>query len=333
LGEGIVLFNIGRRLFLTTLGGAAAWPLAARAQQPALPVVGFLSGADLGREAVDAVRQGLNEAGYSEGSTVVIEYRDAGGQYSLLPALAADLVRRQVAVIVAISGVPSVLAAKAATTSIPIVFSNGGDPVALGFVSSLNRPGGNVTGATFLVNALGGKRMELLHTLVPTATTIGFLVNPSNPSGVPDTANILVAARKFGQDVHVLKASNESEIDAAFATFSQQKIDALTVNADAFFNSQRDRFAALALRYSIPAIYPQGLFAVAGGLMSYGASITDANHLAGVYAGRILKGEKPADLPVVESTKLEFVINLKTAKSLGLTVPPNLLALADEVIE
>jgi putative ABC transport system substrate-binding protein len=295
--------------------------------------VGFLSGADLGEEAVDAVRQGLNEAGYSEGRTVTIEYRNAAGQYNILPALAADLVRRQVAVIVAIGGVPSVLAAKAATASIPIVFSNGGDPVALGFVSSLNRPGGNVTGATFLVNSLGEKRMELLHTLVPTAATIGFVVNPSNPSGLADTAHILAAARNFGQTVHVINASTEGEIDAAFASFNQLQVNALTVNADAFFNSQRARFAALASRYSIPAIYPQGLFATAGGLMSYGASITDANHLAGVYAGRILKGEKPADLPVEESTKLEFVINLKTAKLLGITMPPNLLALADEVIE
>jgi putative ABC transport system substrate-binding protein len=326
-----------RREFIALVGGAAAAPvlspLTAHAQQPAMPVVGLLSGTNLGGPTLEAVQQGINESGFIEGQNVAIERRNADGQYDRLPAMVDDLVRRHVAVILAIGGSQSVAAAKAVTSVIPIVFSNGSDPVKLGFVASLNRPGGNVTGVSFLTNILGAKRMQLLHTLVPAATAIGILANPQNLNNVSETADMEAAARIFGQEVHLLNASSEAEIDAAFASFNQQRVSALSVVADAFFNSRRERLAALEIRYSLPAIFAERLFAVAGGLMSYGASVTEANRLAGLYAGRILKGEKPADLPVIQSTKIELVINLKTAKALGLDIPPALLATADEVIE
>jgi putative ABC transport system substrate-binding protein len=325
--------DIKRRELITALGGAAfAWSHTARAQQPAMPVIGILSGANLGGPTLEALQQGIKEAGFIEGQNVAIERRDADGHYNLLLGMADELVRRQVAVILAIGGGQAVVAAKAATSVIPIVFSNGGDPVKLGFVASLNRPGGNVTGVSFLTNTLGAKRMQLLHTLVPAAVAIGVLANPQNPSDASETAD-MAAARALGETVSILTASSEAEIDAAFVKFSEQRVSALSIVADGFFNSRRERLAALEVRYSFPAIFAERLFAVAGGLMSYGASVTDANRFAGLYAGRILKGEKPADLPVIQSTKIELVINLKTAKALGLTVPPTLLATADEVIE
>jgi putative tryptophan/tyrosine transport system substrate-binding protein len=324
-----------RRKFITLLGtSAAAWPLGAGAQQP-LPVIGFLNGQSPLEFAgfLAAFRQGLNETGYVEHRDVGIEYRWAQNQYDRLPAFAADLIRLRVSVIAAIGAVAAALAAKAATASIPIVFSNGGDPVKLGLVASFNRPGGNVTGVSFLTNELGSKRLQLLHELVPAATTIGFLVNPANPNSQFDTGEVRAAAGALGLHLHVENAGSDRAIDAAFASFAQQRVHAVFVAADGFFAVQRDQLAALAARHALPASYSGRDQVAAGGLMSYSPSATDAFRQAGIYTGRILKGEKPADLPVLQPTKFEFVINLKTAKALGLDVPEKLLALTDEVIE
>jgi ABC-type uncharacterized transport system substrate-binding protein len=326
--------HIRRREFAFTLGcAAAAWPLAARAQQPVMPVIGLLSGTDREASQLNAIWRGLNEAGYVEGRNVAIEYRWAEGHLDRLPALAADLVRRQVAVIVAIQSAAAPLAAKAATATIPIVFSIGGDAVKLGLVSSLNRPGGNVTGTSFLYNTLAPKRLELLRELVSNAAVIGLLVNPKNPASESETSDVQAAAGTLGLKIVAQNASSSHDIDAAFASFVQQRVNALTFAADAVFSSHHDQLIALAARHRVPTMYFAREFTDAGGLMSYGGNMTDAYRLAGAYAGRILKGEKPADLPVQQSTKIELAINLKTTKALGITVPLSLLGRADEVIE
>jgi putative tryptophan/tyrosine transport system substrate-binding protein len=323
-----------RREFITLLGGSAAWPLVVRAQQPAMSMVGYLN---LGSAESDAfrltgLRRGLNQSGYVEGRNFVIEYRWAGNQAYRLQTLVADLVQLQVTVIVA-AGLPPALAAKAATTSIPIVFGVGADPVQLGLVASLNRPGGNLTGFNAFASELGPKGLELLHELVPSTATIGFLENPNNPAFELTTREVLAAAPAIGLKVQILKAGTDREIDAAFVSLVQARTGALLIGADLFFNSRIERLSELAARYAIPTMYSYREFAVAGGLISYGISLTEQYRQIGLYAARILKGEKPVDLPVIQATKFELIINLKTAKALGIQTPDRLLALADEVIE
>jgi putative ABC transport system substrate-binding protein len=326
---------MNRRAIITLLGGAATWPLAARAQQAAMSVVGFLSGGTPRGYAflVAAFRDGLKEAGYVEGQNAAIEYRWAEETNDRLSSLAADLVGRPVAVIAATSA-PAALAAKAVTTTIPIVFEAGPDPVELGLVTSLNRPGGNVTGVSNFSPLLVAKQIELLHEMVPNSTAIGVLVNPTSPNLAGSTArDAQQAGRLLGKQIHILNASTEDEIGTAFAALVRMQPDALLITGDAFFTSRRAQLATLATRHGLPTIYNAREFATAGGLMSYGASLVDAYRQTGIYTGKILKGAKPAELPVMQPTKFELVINLTTAKAFGLQIPPTLLARADEVIE
>jgi putative tryptophan/tyrosine transport system substrate-binding protein len=328
--------QLKRREFITLLGSAAAaWPLAARAQQSAMPVIGFLHSGSANTFASElaAFRQGLKDGAYVEGQNVTIEYRWSDGRFERLPDLAADLVRRNVSVIAATGGHVSTLAAKAATATIPIVFTSGSDPVKAGFVASMSRPGGNITGSSFFVADLGPKTLGLLHELVPKATMVALLVNPKSPEAEHQPAELQRAARALGLEVEILTASSAQEIDQAFVVLTERRAGALVVGADPFFYHRLDQLAALALRHGIPATFPLREFPAAGGLMSYGTSITDAYRQAGIYAARILNGAKPADLPVTQSTRFELVINLKTAKALGLDVPLQLQQLADEVIE
>jgi putative ABC transport system substrate-binding protein len=327
---------VRRREFISLLGGAAAaWPLSARAQQPAMPVIGFLSSrsADDSARVVAAFRQGLAEMGYTEGRNAEIEFRWAQGQFDRLPALAAELVRRPVAVLATVGGSQTTHAASAATATIPIIFGIGEDPVKEGLVPNLNRPGENMTGVTFSTSLLVAKRLGLLRDLVPTAEVIALLVNQNSSQGQGQEKDIEEAARTVGQRLVILNGGTDEEIDASFANLAQQKVGALLVGSDPFFDPRRERLIALSARYAVPAIYQFREFVLAGGLMSYGASITDMYRQVGVYVGRVLKGDKPADLPVVQPIKFEFVINLKTAKALGLNIPPGVLAIADEVIE
>jgi ABC-type uncharacterized transport system substrate-binding protein len=324
-----------RRQFITLLGGAAAWPLVARAQQSAMPVIGFINSASpqdyVGQVA--AFLKGLGETGYVEGRNVAIEYRWAEGQHDRLPALAADLVQRQVAVIAATT-TPAALAAKAATTTIPIVFEGGTDPVETGLVASLYRPGGNVTGVTQLNVVVTPKRVELLHELVPTASVIALLVNPTDAANAEQTTrDVQAAARSFGLELHVLSASSERDFDAVFAELIRLRAGGLVIGSGAFFVSRQEQLAVLAFRHAVPAVFETRGFVAAGGLMSYSGSLTDSYRLTGIYVARILKGEKPAELPVQRGTKVELYINLKSAKALGLSVPNTLIGRADEVIE
>jgi putative tryptophan/tyrosine transport system substrate-binding protein len=328
--------DVRRRELIALLGGAAAaWPVAASGQQPAMPVIGFLHSASPDAFAifVNAFREGLRQAGFIEGQNVRIEYRWAFGQYNQLSALANDLVSRQVNVIAATGGDISAQAAKAATTTIPIVFSISGDPLKTGLVLSLRRPGANLTGWTNFGSQVTPKRLQLLHELLPTADHVAFLVNPNYPVTTSDLEEMKAAASAMGLRVAVLNASSENDLDDAFAALAREKSKALLVQNEPYFNNRRDQIVGLAARYAIPAIYHRRELVLAGGLLSYGSPLTDAYHQVGIYTGRILKGEKPADLPVQQPTKLELVINLRTAKALGLEIPPTLLARADEVIE
>ena len=328
--------QLKRREFITLLGGAAAWPLAARAQQqPALPVIGFLSGGAAAARGsfLTGFRTGLNETGFVEGNNVAIEYRWADGRYDRLPTLAADLVDRRVAVIFANGGSAPALAAKAATTTIPIVFETGGDPVKAGLVTSLNRPGGNVTGVSWTASALSAKRLDILHQLVPKATVVGLLMNPDYPEVNLQVHELQDAAAAIDLQTHAEMANSEGAIDTAFAAFVQQGITALFVANDPFLAGRRAQIVALSARHAIPTIYPLREDIAAGGLISYGTSLPDQFRQGGIYVGRILKGTKPADLPVTQPTAFNLVINLKTAKTLGLIIPPNIIAIADEVIE
>jgi putative ABC transport system substrate-binding protein len=323
-----------RRDFIKAVAGSSvAWSLVARAQQPATPVVGFLRSVSLADAAdlVAAFRQGLKETGYIEGQNVVIELRSAEGHLDRLPALVGDLIHRPAAVIV--GNLNAALAAKAATTTIPIIFASGSDPAGDGLVASLNRPGGNITGVAFLVTGLGAKRLDLLRQLVPKANLIAMLVNPGSVDTEAERKDVQGAARRLGQQLIILDASSDRDIETSFATFVQRGAGALMVGAGAFLFSNRERLVELAARHALPAIYPDPEDATAGGLMGYGPSIVDAYHQVGIYAGRVLKGDKPGDLPVMQSTKFDLVINMKTAKALGLTIPPGVLAIADEVIE
>jgi putative tryptophan/tyrosine transport system substrate-binding protein len=324
-----------RREFITLIGGAAAWPLAARAQQPVMPVIGFMSSrsADDSASVVTAFRQGLAEAGYVEGNNLAIEYRWANGNYDRLPAFAAELVRRPVAVLATVGGAQSPHAAKAATTTIPIVFGIGEDPVTEGLVPNLNRPSENITGATFSTSLLAAKRLGLLRDLVPAAEMIALLVDQNSSQGQKQKHDAEAAARAVGQRLVILNGGTDEEIDASFASLAQQKVGALLIGSGPFFDPRREQLIALSARYAVPAIYQYREFVLLGGLISYGASITDMYRQVGAYVGRVLKGDKPADLPVVQPTKFELVINLKTAKALGLNIPSGVLAIADEVIE
>jgi ABC-type uncharacterized transport system substrate-binding protein len=325
--------QLKRREFITLLGGAAAtWPLAASAQQRGVPLVGFLSGTQIDNRRFEAVRQGLKESGYIEGRNIAIKYRSADGRFDQLPALAAGLVADQAAAILTF-GPPAAVAAKVATAAIPIAFATGADPVELGLVSSLNRPGGNITGVSFLVTTLAAKRLELLRELVPSATVIGFLVNTANPTSESQTRDAQSAALALGLRLILQSASSEPDIDAAFVNFAQQRVHAVMVAADAFLGTRHEQLVGLAARHGMPATYYLREAVAAGGLMSYGTSVTDALRLAAAYVGRILKGEKPGDLPVQQTVKFELAVNLKTAKAIGLTMPDKLLVAADEVIE
>jgi putative tryptophan/tyrosine transport system substrate-binding protein len=327
--------GIGRREFIVALGSAATWPLVAQAQQPSIPVIGFLSGLSAAAVArpLAAFLQGLRETGYVDGRNVAIDYRWAEGQYDRLPAFAADLVHRAAAVIVSLGADPAALAAKAATTTIPIVFLVGGDPVKLGLVASLNRPGGNATGVNFLVSEMSAKRLALLHELVPTASVLGVLINPKSAVAEAQVSDVQSAGRALGQRIEIANASNEGEIDMAFASFTQRKAGGLVIADDPFFNNRRDQIVSLAAHYALPTVYFFREFAASGGLISYGTSLMEAYHQVGVYAGKILGGANPTDLPVIQPTKFELVVNLKTAGALGLAVPQTLLVAADEVIE
>src|SRR5262249_49581256 len=328
--------RVKRREFITLLGGAAAaWPLAARAQQTALPVVGFLGAPSAAPYAryVAAVHQGLKEVGYVEHQNVATEYRWADSQYDRLPALAAELVSRRVAVIIPIGGAPAAVAAKAATSTIPIVFNLGADPVGLGLVTNLSRPGGNITGIAMMTLEMETKRLELLHELAPASSSLAILLNPSNAQAQSQEREAQRAARVIGRQVLVLKASSEHEIEGAFAALVRERAGGLLVGGDPFFTSQPVLFVVLTAHHSIPTVYPFRSYVDAGGLMSYGSSLLDAYRQTGVYTGRVLKGEKPGDLPIAQPTKFELIINLKTARAVGIAIPPTLLARADEVIE